>query len=124
MGDLNDDPRDVSVRITLDAKARQQDVPKGGLFNPFASIHTRGVGTLAYQGQWNLFDQIIISDNLLGNNRSTFKFWKAEIFSRDFMITQEGRFRGYPLRTHSGNVFLNGYSDHFPVLIYLVKEFE
>ena len=124
MGDLNDDPSNVSIRIALDAKAKQSEVPKNGLFNPFAAIHAKGVGSLAYQGQWNLFDNIIISDNLLGNDRNTFKFWKAEIFSRDFMLTQEGRYKGYPLRTHSGNVFLNGFSDHLPVLIYLVKEFE
>ncbi|WP_246032690.1 endonuclease/exonuclease/phosphatase family protein [Sphingobacterium yanglingense] len=35
---------------------------------------------------------------------------------------QKGIYKGYPLRTFSGNVFLNGYSDHFPALIYLVKD--
>ena len=34
----------------------------------------------------------------------------------------EGDRQGYPLRTYSGGVFLNGYSDHFPTMIYLVKE--
>jgi len=124
MGDLNDDPNDISVRDVLGAALRRADVQPNGLYNPTAALHARGIGTLAFRGRWNLFDQIIISDNLLGDDRSTFKFWKAEIFNPDFLITREGRFKGYPLRTFSGNVFLNGFSDHFPVLIYLVKHFE
>jgi hypothetical protein len=96
-------------------------VKKGDLFNPFAEIFAKGGGSLCYQGKWNLFDQIILSGRLLGKNKNTFKFLKAEIFNRDFLITQEGRYKGYPLRTHSRNVFLNGYSDHFPVIVYLVK---
>ena len=124
MGDLNDDPKNVSVRDVLGAAMNRKNVKPGGLFNPMAELHAKGVGTLAYQGGWNLFDQIIISDNLLGDDRSTFKFWKAEIFNRDFLVTKEGQWKGYPFRTFSGNTFLNGYSDHFPVLIYLVKYFE
>ena len=124
MGDLNDDPNNVSARDALGAAMKRKDVKPNGLFNPMAELHAKGVGTLAYQGRWNLFDQLIISDNLLGTDRNTFKFWKAEIFNRDFLITKEGQYKGYPLRTFSGNAFLNGYSDHFPVLIYLVKYYE
>lgn len=124
MGDLNDDPDNVSVRNELNAAMKKNNVKSNGLFNPMAELHVKGVGSLAYQGAWNLFDQIIISDNLLGDDKTTFKFWKAEIFSRDFLITKEGYYKGYPLRTHSGNAFLNGYSDHFPVLVYLVKYFQ
>ena len=124
MGDLNDDPINVSVKEVLDAKAKRKEVKENGLFNPMAELFAKGIGSLAYQGSWNLFDQIIISDNLLGDDRSTFKYWKAEIFNRDFLIQKEGQYKGYPLRTHSGSVFQNGYSDHFPVLVYLVKYFE
>ena len=124
MGDLNDDPNNVSVKNALGAKAKIKDVKENGIFNPMAELHSKGIGTLAYQGSWNVFDQIMVSDNLLGDDRSTFKYWKVEVFNRDFLITKEGQYKGYPLRTHSGNAFLNGYSDHFPVLIYLVKYFE
>ncbi len=124
MGDLNDDPANKSIKNVLGAKGKRKDVKKNELFNPMADLHSKGIGSLGYQGSWNLFDQIVISDNLLGDDRSTFKFWKAEIFNRDFLIQKEGQYKGYPLRTHSSNSFLNGYSDHFPVLIYLVKYFE
>jgi endonuclease/exonuclease/phosphatase family metal-dependent hydrolase len=124
MGDLNDDPTDISVRDVLGAKTKRKNAKEGDLFNPLAEIYAKGVGSLGYQGNWNLFDQIILSGNVLGNDRSTFKFWKAEIFNRDFLISQEGQYKGYPKRTHSGNVFLDGYSDHFPVIVYLIKYFE
>lgn len=124
MGDLNDDPNDVSVRVVLDARKKQDQVKKGGLYNPMWQIWEKGVGSLAYQGQWNLFDQIIISETLLGKDRSTLKFWRAEVFNRDFLIENEGKNRGYPFRTYSNNTFINGYSDHFPTLIYLVKSVE
>ncbi|MDR1682500.1 MAG: endonuclease/exonuclease/phosphatase family protein [Candidatus Symbiothrix sp.] len=121
MGDLNDDPTDVSLLKELDAKPKRQQASENDLFNPMAEIFAKGVGTLGYNGKWNLFDQIIISGNLLGSDRTTFKFWKAEVFNPDFLIAKEGQYKGHPLRTHSGNVFLNGYSDHFPVLVYFVK---
>lgn len=122
MGDLNDDPTDKSVRLVLGAKKKQEEVKPGGYFNTMWAIYDRGIGSLSYQGKWNLFDQIIVSANLLGKDRSTLKYWKAEIFNREFLLQKEGKNKGYPLRTFSGNTFLNGYSDHFPTLIYLVKE--
>ena len=121
MGDLNDDPNNVSVRDVLAAKEKRKNVKPGDLFNPMSELHKKGIGSLGYQGSWNLFDQIIITGNLLGDDRNTFKFWKAEVFNKDFLIQQEGRYKGYPLRTYSSNVFQNGYSDHFPVLVYLIK---
>ena len=49
-------------------------------------------------------------------------FLRAEVLNREFLKTREGDRQGYPLRTYSGGVFLNGYSDHFPTIIYLAKE--
>lgn len=122
MGDLNDDPTDKSVKDVLGAKRTKKEVKPGGLFNTMWGFYDKGIGTLVYQNKWNLFDQIIISENLLGDDRSTLKLWKPEIFNRDFLMQKDGKNKGYPLRTFSGDTFLNGYSDHFPVLIYLVKE--
>ena len=124
MGDLNDDPKDASVQDVLGAKTKRKNVKENDLFNPLAEIYSKGIGSLGYQGSWNLFDQIIISGNLLGKDRSTFKYWKGEVFNRNFLISQEGQYKGYPKRTHSANTFLNGYSDHFPVIVYLIKYFE
>ncbi|MFV0390639.1 MAG: endonuclease/exonuclease/phosphatase family protein [Paludibacteraceae bacterium] len=122
MGDFNDDPFNESAAKILDAKKNRDDVPEKGLYNPMWRILDSGVGSLAYNNQWNLFDQIIISKPFLHNDNTKLRFWKAEIFNKNFLIQQEGSYKGSPLRTHAGGVWLNGYSDHFPTLIYLVKE--
>ncbi|MCD7971247.1 MAG: endonuclease/exonuclease/phosphatase family protein [Candidatus Azobacteroides sp.] len=124
MGDLNDDPTNESVKKVLNAKAKKKDTDVTELFNPMADFFSKGIGTIGYQGKWSLFDQILLSGNMLSEDRTTFQFWKAEIFNRNFLIQKEGQYKGYPLRTHSGNLFLNGYSDHFPVLVYLIKYYK
>ncbi len=121
MGDLNDDPTDVSVATVLNAKAYKKEVKAGGLYNPFGVLLKKGIGSIFYQGNWNLFDQIMLSENFLSGS-GNLRFWKAEVFNRDFLITKEGTYKGYPLRTFSGNRFQNGYSDHFPTLTYFVAE--
>ena len=122
MGDLNDDPMDRSVAKTLGAKRKQSEVKAPGFFNPWWEMLDKGIGTLAYKGQWNLFDQIIISDYFLGKDRKHLSYFKCEVLNREFLKTKDGDRQGYPLRTYSGGVFLNGYSDHFPTIIYLVKD--
>lgn len=122
VGDLNDDPKDVSCARVLGAKRKTADVKPGGYFNATWSLYDKGIGTLYYQDQPNLFDQQIVSANLLGTDRSTLKYWKTEVFNREFMITKTGKRKGYPLRSFDGNVWLNGYADHFPTISYYVKE--
>lgn len=123
MGDLNDDPTNSSTRVVLNAKKNTKDVKKGGLYNTVWKLYDKGIGSLAYQNKWNLFDQIIISYGLLGkHSQSGLMFWKSEIFNRDFLIKKEGKRKGYPWRTFENNTFIDGYSDHFPALIYLIKE--
>lgn len=124
MGDMNDDPDDKSMASCLGNFRNKEDVKAStDLYNPWWNIlRKKGAGTLKYKGKWNLFDQIVLSGNLLGNDRSTLKLYKTEIFSRNYLFQQEGRYKGNTLRTHAGGVWLNGYSDHLPVIVYLIKE--
>jgi hypothetical protein len=96
------------------------------MFNPWYNVHQSGTGTLSYQGAWNLFDQIILSPTLINQNGSkdysTLKYWKNQIFRRDYMFQTEGKYKGSPKRTTAGGVWLNGYSDHLPTVVYLLKE--
>ena len=124
MGDLNDDPIEPSLTVHLNAKCEKRNTQPQGLYNPYCELYKKGIGSIGYQDQWNIFDQIIVSYELLPKNKddfNTIKFLKAEIFNKDFLKQQTGKFRGYPLRTHAGGVWLNGYSDHFPSLIWLGK---
>ena len=127
MGDLNDDPQNKSCCEALGAKKEIEDCTEpGSCFNPWWNILGKGIGTLGYKGNWNLFDQIIFTDYFLRNYNSkdkpTLTFSRAEVLNRKFLRSSEGDRQGYPLRTYSGGVFVNGYSDHFPTMIYLVKE--
>ncbi|MBR1547215.1 MAG: endonuclease/exonuclease/phosphatase family protein [Prevotella sp.] len=126
MGDMNDDPRDKSMSVALGAKREISEVKKDGLYNPWWKLHDSGTGTLMYQGAWNLFDQIVMSYNLLNTKGkkdfSTLKFWKNQIFRRDYLFQTEGKYKGGIKRTHAGGVWLDGYSDHLPTVIYLSKE--
>ncbi len=122
MGDLNDDPNNESLLKHLKAKKSIKSTEEGDLYNAVYPLFQQGVGSLAYRDKWNLFDQIIVSYPLLGDDKSTFKLYKTLIFNKDFLKQETGRYRGYPLRTHAGGVYKNGYSDHFPVYIYLIKE--
>ena len=127
MGDLNDDPQDRSCAKYLCGKRDIKDVTTtSDIYNPWWKILDKGIGTLAYKGGWNLFDQIMCNGYFLrnyeGKDKPQLTFLRAEVLNRDFLKTSEGDRQGYPLRTYSGGVFLNGFSDHFPTIIYLVKE--
>ena len=129
MGDLNDDPMDKACAESVGGKRNIEDVNgPGEMFNPFWNVLAKGIGTLAYKGQWNLFDQIMCSGFFTkyreGKDKPQLTYLRCAALNRDFLKTQEGDRKGYPLRTYSGGVFLNGYSDHFPTEIFLVKEAE
>ena len=127
MGDLNDDPQNRSCCEALGAKKEIKDcIEPGSCFNPWWNILNKGIGTLGYKGNWNLFDQIIFTNYFLKNydskDKPTLTFSRAEVLNRKFLRGDEGDRQGYPLRTYSSGIFTNGYSDHFPTMIYLVKE--
>ena len=122
MGDMNDNPQNVSTRVVLNAKEYRWDVKEGGLYNTMWSLSSKGLGSLVHQNKWNLFDQIIISHSLLTDNPKELSFSQAKIFSRDYLLQKSEKNKRYPLRTFSGNKFNNGFSDHLPTLIYLIKE--
>lgn len=124
MGDLNDDPQDRSCREVLGAAKSPKGVPEHGFYNPWWAKLDSGVGTLAYKSAWNLFDQIIISGNLVNVPDKQWKFFEAKVLNFDFLKDTEGTRQGYPKRTFSGGSFLGGYSDHFPTEIFLRRYVE
>jgi endonuclease/exonuclease/phosphatase family metal-dependent hydrolase len=122
MGDLNDDPDDISIKKYIQTSNNREAVTEGQFYNPFEDMHEPdSVGTLMYRGKWNLFDQILISASLTPGKHSGIEFIEAGIFKEDFLIQQDGRFKGSPFRTYSWDEYISGYSDHLPVYIYLSK---
>ncbi|MGM9836912.1 MAG: endonuclease/exonuclease/phosphatase family protein [Paludibacteraceae bacterium] len=124
MGDLNDDPFNHSCAEVLGAKKTREEVGPQGYFNTLWQKLDRGIGSLAYNGSWNLFDQIIISEPLMNATLESGKwtYWKSQIFNKDFLTVQEGKDKGTPLRTHKSGVWQDGYADHYPTMIYLIKK--
>ena len=143
MGDLNDDPDNKSmtegIRCKFEASKLEGDAD---FFNPWYYTLRKSpqLGTLMYQGKWNLFDQILVSGNAVDRNYDLKKagknqlkaadldlshgltFYRHDRFVRDYLFQQEGKYKGSPLRTTAGGTWLNGYSDHLPTQIYFVKE--
>lgn len=127
MGDMNDDPFSPSMARHLGARRKMADVKAAtDMFNPWWQILLDGRGTLRYDGKWNLFDQIVMSQNCIAGvpskDYSSLTFYKAEIFRRDYLLQDSGKFKGNPKRTHASGVWLDGYSDHLPVVTYFVRK--
>lgn len=122
MGDLNDDPTNESVEGIIKAKGKITDVRAGGMFNPWMDLYKKGIGTLAYQDAWGLFDQILISHAWLNKDQEGFFFYQQHIFNKEYLVENKGRYKGYPMRTWDGNTYRGGYSDHFPTYLIMLKE--
>lgn len=120
-GDLNDDPTSESMVGYLVTKNKLKSVRKGDLYNPMSDFYRRGLGSNAYRDNWSLFDQIVVSEPLLDKKQDGYFFYRANIFNKSFLIQRTGQYKGYPFRTFSFDKYQGGYSDHFPVYVYLVK---
>lgn len=122
MGDFNDDPTSPSVKDVLQAKKKKDKLELKQLYNPMEDMYKKGLGTLAWRDAWNLFDQMIISTELTKKDYSSYRFYKAGIFNKTYLANLRGKYKGYPYRSFADGGFTGGYSDHFPVYLYLIKE--
>lgn len=122
MGDLNDDPVNVSLVRFLRATGDKTKAVDGTLFNPMYEPYQKGIGTLAWRDSWNLFDQIAITPALVTGAGGQYHYYGVRIFNEPYLRQEEGNFAGYPSRTFVGDIYQDGYSDHFPVFLILVKE--
>ena len=120
MGDLNDDPMDESLQV-LGARKDREQVGEQEFYNPWwKTLEDDGIGTLCYRGKWNLFDQIVLTRPLL-EGQGGLLYDGNEVFRPDYLFQHDDKYEGYPLRTHGGRKWLNGYSDHLPTIVYLRK---
>ena len=119
MGDFNDDPKNKNVKNQLKTSAKPNQFE---FYNPMLKLYKNGIGSLAYRDNWNLFDQILVSGAMTTKNYEFFQYYKAGVFKKDYLITPKGQYKGYPFRSYGYNGYLGGYSDHFPVFLYLIKK--
>jgi hypothetical protein len=125
LGDFNDSPTNSSFKQVLQSKGKKMSLTKKDIFNPYEELHKQGYNTSGYRDNVNLFDQILVSASLVNvsaKDFSNYKLFSANIFNQQFLITKNGRYKGYPFRSFSYGNYIGGYSDHFPVYVYLLKE--
>lgn len=122
MGDFNDEPNNKSVTEALHANNNKNtDNPKA-LYNLMYDLHQQGKGSYSYKGNWNMLDNLIVSNSLISNTDGFHTNHQAgRIFTEEWICYQpkEGVF--LPSRSYAGPMYYGGYSDHFPVYFQLSK---
>lgn len=105
MGDLNDYPENLAPSKI------------GEVLTPMISAASGQFGgSHSYRGEWGVLDHIMVSKGFL-KKKGIFAVKKSgKIVSEEFMI-DEYKGNKVPFRTYGGIKYLNGYSDHFPVMI-------
>ena len=132
MGDFNDYPSNKSMKHVL--------CGKGDLVNLMEGMKQ---GTYRYRGEWGIFDQFLVSPNMLTKNKFAFakrkmakaknKIVKAnheyagaylenvQIIRHPFLLEEDEKYGGdKPFRTFNGLKYNGGYSDHLPIALDLL----
>ncbi len=125
IGDFNDEPEDVSVTDVLKAGHNFDSLAPGQLYNlAWYMKEKRGMGSLKFQGEWGLIDQIIVSNSMLMKNNSIYtSVDNAMVFKADFLTVPDDAFVGdKPFRTFIGFKYNGGFSDHYPIFLDLFKK--
>ena len=119
MGDFNDEPEDESLLKVLGARRPGTEGAK--LINLSHAWSKRQVGTLYRRDvlkYWQVFDQVIVSANLLTGTGLRVAGGIANIFDAPWLIEPGGG----PKRSHQGPVYKGGFSDHLPVYLDLLYQ--
>jgi endonuclease/exonuclease/phosphatase family metal-dependent hydrolase len=94
-------------------------------------LHRRGLGTIKYEGKWDLIDHFYVSPVFFGRvdspgdsidekeeNENTGKRLRMRILRIPFLLTRDTAHSGErPLRTYLGPRYTGGVSDHLPILL-------
>ena len=118
MGDLNDDPGGHTARL-LTIPVTDSALKQPVLFNCMEALFRQGIGTLAWNDRWNLFDQVLLSSHFL--DEQGWRLTKTLVHNENKLKNASGRYAGYPFRTFAAGVYYGGYSDHFPVYVVLQR---
>ena len=112
MGDMNDNPRDKSIKQELGASERKGN---GGLYNPFIGVRRPAYrGSSVYRGEWNLYDNIILSTDFIFGTILQLS-GRGNVFKQGYLLDK----RRYPKPTYRGVEYCSGVSDHLPVYVVL-----
>lgn len=125
MGDFNDEPDNTSITEMLKAGHNYDSLVAGQIYNlAWYMKEKKGMGSLKYQGEWGLIDQIMVSSSLLMKNNSIYTTLdNAKVFKVDFLTEPDEAFIGdKPFRTFIGFKYHGGFSDHYPIFLDLFRQ--
>lgn len=115
MGDFNDELTDKSLKEALKALTPGTEILPEELYNLSHYNFKKGLGTLVYKeitNRWFLFDQFIVSGNLINGSGLEVKNGRGEIFNQSWLLRQEK-----PYRTYMGPNYAGGFSDHLAIFL-------
>lgn len=114
MGDFNDRAENESVSRLA---SKETSCPLNLL--SLNSANNEVKGTIKYQGNWDFFDHILVSQTLIkGKNSLVVLENTASVFAPDFLLEEDVKFNGTkPKRTFVGFKYNSGISDHLPVYV-------
>ena len=119
IGDFNDYPTNKSLHKVLRAKEAGYE-NNDDLINLLYDEQMNGEGTSVYQREWDVLDQVIISQSIYDNKSGLgIKNNDAEILDEDKLIYTYNDGGSKPSSTYGGRKYYGGYSDHLPVYIIL-----
>ncbi len=116
MGDFNDEPDNKSLAEIMHAGQTDKKPSPSRLYNLMCERFLKGEGTLYYK-DWDMFDQIIVSGNLLIKKRKGAYILPpyAYIFKPDWILYKNKKGELLPNRTAGSKEYFGGFSDHLPV---------
>jgi endonuclease/exonuclease/phosphatase family metal-dependent hydrolase len=120
MGDFNDEPTNRSLTNGLSALNKRRNIQMGDYYNLFYDLHNiEGKGTYNYQGNWNMLDQVIVSYNLLDQERGlTTGYESGVILKEEWMLYESEKYgESLPSATYGGPEYFGGPSDHLPIYV-------
>jgi len=123
MGDFNAAPSEKCISSILKAIPYPGDDNLNSLVN-LSTLWGKSVdGTIRNGGQWEIFDQIICTKNLLADPSIQVQSGVKGICNYNFLLEADKTYLGSkPFRTYMGPTYHGGTSDHLPVKIQ-VKSF-
>jgi predicted extracellular nuclease len=123
-GDMNDEPENKSLSETLGAKLMSSELQPKDLFNLMFMKSINEKGTYSYRGQWNMLDNLIVSEALM-NTKKGYKVYPdgGQIFYHHKILYYNTKANDLtPNKTYGGDNYYGGYSDHLPVYFILEKQ--
>ena len=121
MGDMNDNPTDSSMVYGFGAREPEDILARDTLYDLMSKPYRDGQYTLRYRGENDVFDQMIVSANLLNTNTPIhLKTNVGNIFKERWLLYDSPKYGLMPNRTYIGTKYIGGFSDHLPVYIDII----